>query len=54
MDILAQPWFSIANLGIGNRFEPISLETILICILLLASRDVHFDKSMICFLSDLL
>ena len=31
-----------------------SLETSLICILLSASRDVHFDKRMICFLSDLL
>ena len=31
-----------------------SLETSLICILLLASRDVHFDKRMICFLSGLL
>ena len=31
-----------------------SLETSLICILLLASRDVYFDKRMICFLSDLL
>ena len=31
-----------------------TLETSLICILLLASRDVHFDKRMICFLSDLL
>ena len=28
-----------------------SLETSLICILLSASRDVHFDKRMICFLS---
>ena len=26
-----------------------SLETSLICILLSASRDVHFDKRMICF-----
>ena len=32
----------------------VALETSLICILLLASRDVHFDKRMICFLSDLL
>ena len=31
-----------------------TLETSLICILLLASRDVHFDKRMIYFLSDLL
>ena len=31
-----------------------TLETSLICIFLLASRDVHFDKRMICFLSDLL
>ena len=31
-----------------------TLETKLIYILLLASRDVHFDKRMICFLSDLL
>ena len=30
------------------------LETSLICILLSASRDVHFDKRMICFLSGLL
>ena len=34
--------------------EYISLETSLICILLLASCDVHFDKRMICFLNDLL
>ena len=32
----------------------VTLETSLVCILLLASRDVHFDKRMICFLSDLL
>ena len=32
----------------------LTLETSLICILLLASRDVHFDKRMICFLSNLL
>ena len=31
-----------------------TLEASLICILLLANRDVHFDKRMICFLSDLL
>ena len=31
-----------------------TLETSLICILLLASRDVQFDKRKICFLSDLL
>ena len=31
-----------------------TLETSLICILLSASRDVHFDKRMICFLSSLL
>ena len=30
-----------------------TLETSLICILLSASRDVHFDKRMICFLSGL-
>ena len=30
-----------------------TLETSLICILLLANRDVHFDKRMICFLIDL-
>ena len=29
----------------------ISLETNLICILLSASRDLHFDKMMICFFS---
>ena len=33
---------------------PITLETSLICILLSASRDVHFDKRMICLLSGLL
>ena len=32
----------------------VSLETSLICILLSASRDVHFEKRMICFLSALL
>ena len=32
----------------------LSLETSLICILLLVSRDVHFDKRMVCFLSGLL
>ena len=32
----------------------LSLETSLICILLSASRDVHFEKRMICFLSGLL
>ena len=32
----------------------VTLETSLKCILLLASRDVHFDKRMICFLGDLL
>ena len=31
-----------------------SLETSLICFLLSVSRDVHFDKRMICFLSGLL
>ena len=31
----------------------LTLETSLICILLSASRDVHFDKRMICFLSGL-
>ena len=31
-----------------------ALETSLICILLSASRDVHFDKTMICFFSCLL
>ena len=31
-----------------------ALETSLICILLSVSRDVHFDKRMICFLSGLL
>ena len=33
--------------------ELLTLETSLICILLSASRDVHFDKRMICFLSGL-
>ena len=36
------------------KFGQNTLETSLICILLLTSRDVHFDKRMICFLSDLL
>ena len=36
-----------------EKYE-LSLETSLICILLSASRDVHFDKRMICFLSVLL
>ena len=31
-----------------------TIETSSISVLLLASRDVHFDKRMICFLSDLL
>ena len=44
----------------GDLTEPflyamvLTLETRLICILLLARRDVHFDKRMICFLSDIL
>ena len=36
------------------KWGKLSLETSLICILLSASRDVHFDKRMICFLSGLL
>ena len=32
----------------------VSLETSLICILLSASRDVHFNKRMMCYLSGLL
>ena len=39
---------------ISRCIGEITLETSLICILLLASRDVHFDKRMICFLSDIL
>ena len=35
-----------------NRLD-LTLETSLLCILLSASRDVHFDKRMICFLSGL-
>ena len=37
-----------------DNFKQNALETSLICILLSASRDVHFDKRMICFLSGLL
>ena len=37
---------------IGIKFDMI--HDSLICILLSASRDVHFDKRMICFLSGLL
>ena len=36
------------------KFHAEALETSLICILLSARRDVHFDKGMICFLSGLL
>ena len=43
-----------AALKIADETFILTLETSLICILLLASRDVHFDKRMICFLSDLL
>ena len=38
----------------SHCWRHVSLETSLICILLLASLNVHFDKRMICFLSDLL
>ena len=40
--------------GSESQSHHITLETSLICILLLVSRDVHFDKRMICLLSDLL
>ena len=43
--------FNYLNSGIS--IFVLTLETSLICILLSASRDVHFDKRMICFLSGL-
>ena len=46
--------YSFSFLPVVSRWNDVTLETSLICILLLASRDVHFDKRMICFLSDLL
>ena len=61
-DVIYQPP-ALAVLGIGtcslNLLDFIvqvflTLETSLICILLSASRDMHFDKRMICFLSGLL
>ena len=49
---------SYYNIGVSlskkTKGDSITLETSLICILLSASRDVHFNKRMICFLSDLL
>ena len=39
---------------LGSLVQRVTLETSLICILLSASRDVHFEKRMICFLSGLL
>ena len=49
-------WFQSPSscLSSFGHFVIPPLKTSLICILLLASRNVHFDKRMICFLSDLL
>ena len=46
-------WSDVPLIQAKDDDDHQTLEISLICILLLASRDVHFDERMIYFLSDL-
>ena len=52
--MIHQTWSKWQGVATSDVLTIDTRKTSLICILLLASRDVNFDKRMICFLIDLL